>query len=202
MNERQAPNPRRLRDFIAEMTRLVERSGDDEGRILSDGRNLVADLVAHDDWLPPAFAEPSADSYRQYLLHCDPLERFSVVSFVWEPGQKTPVHNHTVWGLVGQLRGSECSQAFVPGSGGRLEPGDIEELRPGDVTAVSPDIGDVHEVSNAGQETAVSIHVYGGNIGAIRRHVFDPQTGTAKEFVSGYSREVMPNVWDRSQEAA
>jgi predicted metal-dependent enzyme (double-stranded beta helix superfamily) len=200
VSETQAPNPGRLRDVIAAMTRLVDAAGDDEARILSEGRGLLAGLVAHDDWLPPAFAEPDPESYRQYLLHCDPLERFSVVSFVWEPGQKTPVHDHTVWGLVGQLRGSERSQAFVPGAQGHLDPGDAEELRSGDVTAVSPRIGDVHEVSNAGDETAVSIHVYGGNIGAVRRHVFDPQTGAAKEFVSGYSRATMPNVWDRSQE--
>ena len=46
------------------------------------------------------------------LLHCDPMERFSVVSFVWAPGQKTPVHDHTVWGMVGVMRGVEFCEEF------------------------------------------------------------------------------------------
>lgn len=45
---------------------------------------------------------------------------------------------------------------------------------------------------------SISIHVYGANIGAVARHVFDPATGAAKPFVSGYSLPVIPNFWDRS----
>src|SRR5690606_19453619 len=115
-------------------------------------------------------------------LHCDPLERFSVVSFVWMPGQKTPIHDHTVWGLVGVLRGLEkCEEysADAKRAGEHL-------VRPGEVDRVSPRIGDIHVVSNAGAETAISIHVYGANIGKVRRHVFDPATGEPREFVSGY----------------
>ena len=70
---------------------------------------------ATDAWLPEAYAE-AGPRYRQYLLHCDPLERFCVVSFVWGPGQKTPIHNHTVWGLVGMLRGEEISTEMRAGS--------------------------------------------------------------------------------------
>ena len=40
-------------------------------------------LVARDDWLPEPFAQSDPAAYRQYLLYCDPLERFSAVSFVW-----------------------------------------------------------------------------------------------------------------------
>ncbi len=164
------------------MTRLVERHGADEPRMLDEGEALLRALVREDDWLPDEFARPSPESYRQYLLHCDPLERFSVVSFVWMPGQKTPIHDHTVWGLVGVMRGVEKCEEYstqISAVGSHL-------VRPGDVDRVSPRIGDIHVVSNAGSETAVSIHVYGANIGKVRRHVFDPATGAAREFVSGY----------------
>src|SRR5512134_3554332 len=97
----------RLRDFVTGMTRLVERHGADEAKMLDEGERLLRGLVAHDDWLPEEFAAPSPESYRQYLLYCDPLERFSVVSFVWMPGHRTPIHDHTVWGLVGVMRGEE-----------------------------------------------------------------------------------------------
>ncbi|MGQ0544307.1 MAG: hypothetical protein ACT4P3_03120 [Betaproteobacteria bacterium] len=97
----------KFRRFVQDVTRLVERHGGDEPRLLDEGAALLVALVRNDDWLPEEFARPSPESYRQYLLHCDPLESFSVVSFVWMPGQKTPIHDHTVWGLVGVMRGQE-----------------------------------------------------------------------------------------------
>ena len=188
-----------LRDFVVAMTRLVEASAD-EATLIVEGRRLLAQLVARDDWLPEPFTRPDPQFYRQFLLHADPLERFSVVSFVWGPGQHTPIHDHTVWGLIGMLRGAERCQRYRRTDDGRLVPhGGEEILHPGEVDAVSPTIGDIHVVANAlADQPSISIHVYGGNIGAVRRHVFDPATGEVKDFVSGYSSEVVPNLWDRS----
>jgi len=42
--------------------------------------------------------------------------------------------------------------------------------------------------------------VYGGNIGGVKRHVYDPSSGAIKNFVSGYSSTQVPNLWDRSAE--
>jgi 3-mercaptopropionate dioxygenase len=200
-------SPDRLRSYVQAMTRLVDRT-DDETVILDQGASLLGELVAVDDWLPDQFAEPNPEIYSQYLLYCDPLERFSVVSFVWGPGQSTPVHDHTVWGLIGMLRGAERARNFVrdgvegsDGSGGKFVVGAEAMLRPGQVSAVSPRIGDIHEVSNAlTDQASISIHAYGANIGAVSRHVFDIETGAAKPFVSGYSNTVVPNLWDRSAE--
>ncbi len=191
-------NLARFRRFVQDMTRVVERHGGDEPRLLDEGAKLLGELVSHDDWLPDEFARPSEDSYRQYLLHCDPLERFSVVSFVWRPGQKTPVHDHTVWGLVGVLRGEELCEEYASAAAGRpLRPSGAHRVRPGEVDRVSPTIGDIHVVSNASADrTAVSIHVYGANIGTVRRHVFDPASGATREFVSGYHNRVLPNLWE------
>ena len=72
-------------------------------------------------------------------------------------------------------------------------------LEPGEIEAVSPTVGDLHTVANAlADAPSVSIHVYGANIGAVRRHVFDAATGAVKDFVSGYSAATVPNLWDRS----
>lgn len=187
----------RLRQYVQDMTRLVERHGTDEPRMLDEGERLLRELIRHDDWLPEACAAPSPESYRQYLLYCDPLERFSVVSFVWMPGHRTPIHDHLTWGLVGVLRGEERCDEY----GADAKPCGSHVMRPGDIDRVSPRIGDIHVVSNGGTQTAVSIHVYGANIGAVRRHTFDPATGAAKEFISGYSNREVPNLWDRSKEA-
>lgn len=188
-----------LRDFIRHMTRLADE-GAGEQRFLTEGAAPLRRLIATDDWLPEDCAVPGP-RYRQYLLHCDPLERFSVVSFVWGPGQRTPVHNHTVWGLVGMLRGEEISTEMKPGA--PMTPGQVDRLRAGEVVAVSADTYDIHVVENALPDRAsISIHVYGGNIGAIARSVFDPETGAQKRFVSGYDNAAVPNLWDRSREMA
>ena len=187
---------RRLREFVRSMTQLAERHGADEARMLEEGAGLLRALVTQDDWLPEEFAAPAPESYRQYLLYCDPLERFSVVSFVWLPGHRTPIHDHTVWGLVGVMRGVEMCDEYSTA----IEKIGSHQAKAGDVDRVSPSIGDIHVVSNAGSETALSIHVYGANIGAVRRHVFDPETGRPKEFISGYHNATLPNLWDRSRE--
>jgi len=195
-------NTARFRHFIAEFTRLAEKNGNDEQVMLDTGSKLLTDLITHDDWLPEECAQPHPQFYQQYLLHCDPLERFSVVSFVWGPGQKTPVHDHMVWGMVGMMRGAEsCHRFESPTAGKPMKPSATERLQPGEVDRVSPTVGDIHEVANAYDDrVSISIHVYGANIGAVKRHVFDPATGVDKPFVSGYSSPLLPNFWDRSAE--
>jgi predicted metal-dependent enzyme (double-stranded beta helix superfamily) len=69
-----------------------------------------------------------------------------------------------------------------------VQAGEPALLRPGDVDAVSPAIGDIHRVANTYDDrVSISIHAYGANIGRVRRHVFDLETGAVKEFVSGYA---------------
>ena len=196
-------NIARLREFIQSFTRLIEKAGADEKRIFVDGKKLLSKLITRDDWLPEAFAQPHPERYQQYLLHCDPLERFSVVSFVWGPGQKTPVHDHTVWGMVGVMRGAEsCEEFALQPAGVRLRPTGAHEVKPGGIDLVSPRVGDIHKVSNAlADRASISIHVYGANIGAVERHVYD-DAGRGKPFVSGYSNAVLPNLWDRSGKTA
>ncbi|MET3383643.1 MULTISPECIES: cysteine dioxygenase [Variovorax] len=191
-----------LREFVGAFGRLLD-SAPDEPRILSEGGALLRTLVARDDWLPEAFAQPDPVRYRQFLLHADSTERFSVVSFVWGPGQATPVHDHTVWGLIGMLRGAEYSKGYALDAQGNAQPqGEAVRLDAGDVEAVSPTIGDLHRVHNAhADRVSISIHVYGANIGAVRRHTY-PTEGGRKPFVSGYSNALLPNLGDRSAELA
>jgi predicted metal-dependent enzyme (double-stranded beta helix superfamily) len=189
-----SPDIFRLRAFVYDFAALLSQTRD-EARILEIGGAFLRDLVSHDDWLPDAFAETTSAPYAQHLLHCDSLERFSVVSFVWGPGQGTPVHDHTVWGLIGVLRGAEISQPYRRSSMGLAPAGPPARLETGQVQVVSPRVGDIHSVTNAhGDRASVSIHVYGANIGAVERSTFDSQ-GTPKRFVSGYSNTWTPNLW-------
>ena len=179
--------PRPLQQFVDRVTAIVDQKKD-EPVTLAVVRDAMLELVAKDDWLPEAFTKPHPQYYQQYLLYADPQDRFSVVSFVWGPGQKTPVHDHTVWGVIGMLRGAERCIAYER-DGEKITPrGGEARLEPGHIEVVSPTVGDIHRVANAYDDrVSISVHAYGANIGKVRRHVFDLSTGAVKEFVSGYS---------------
>ncbi len=200
------PNVERLRRFLADMTSLVggAKQDQDEAAIVEVGSRLLGQLVAHDDWLPQAQAAAPATGYAQHLLYCDAQERFSVVGFVWGPGAFTPVHDHLAWGLIGMLRGSEIEERYERDLvTACVVPTTETVLAPGDVGVVSPTLGDIHRVRNAlADRPSISIHVYGSKIGATRRHVFDLAGDCARDFVSGYSDTPLPNIWDRSRDAA
>ncbi|NBT73876.1 MAG: cysteine dioxygenase, partial [Betaproteobacteria bacterium] len=93
-----------LRAAVQAFTALADAKAD-EARFLAEGRKILGDLIADDGWLEDDFRKTHPQFYQQYLLYCDPHQRFSIQSFVWGPGQATPVHDHTVWGLVGVLQG-------------------------------------------------------------------------------------------------
>src|SRR5476651_1309085 len=173
----------KLRGFISEIAQLVDKNLP-EAHLLEQGAVSLSKLIAEDDWLPDAYAQPSPDRYQQFLLYADARQRFSVVSFVWGPGQQTPVHDHTVWGLVGVLRGAEVARSYARSDQGALvTSGEDQLLERGAVAAVSPSVGDIHRVS----------------IGGISRHIYPPD-GPPKPFVSGYTNDTLPNLWNLSKE--
>lgn len=183
-----------FRDVVVDLTKLADLSLK-EASMLERATPLMQDLLASDHWIPEKFCEANPDRYQQYLLHCDPLERFSIVSFVWGPGQETPIHDHTVWGLLGVLRGCEVGQKYAASDGVMHESGALEYMEAGFIDSVSPTIGDIHKVRNGlRNRPSVSIHLYGGNIGQIRRHAYTDD-GNVKAFTSGYSLDVIPNLW-------
>lgn len=184
--------------FIESFTMVMD---DDpaEDVALKRGAELLETLISEDSWLPEEYAIGSDERYQQFLLHLDPLERFSVVSFVWLPGQRTPVHDHCTWGLVGVLRGEEWSQryAYTDTDGGGRTFGAVEDpviAAVGSVDAVSPSIGDIHAVANTSDDMTISIHVYGGNIGRISRHIY-ADDGETREFISGYVPTPYSRLW-------
>lgn len=196
-------NIRRLREFVVGMTGLVQRVGRDETALLREGGELLGRLIANDDWLPDAFAAPHRAHHQEYLLHCDPLGRFSVLSFVLAPAQKTPVHDHTVWALIGVLRGTERIDEYRhEGQGAPMQKTGEHLCRAGDIEVASPAIGDIHVIANERRDqAAVSVHVFGGNIGGLMRRTFSLANGEPHALVSGYANSLLPNLWDRSLEA-
>lgn len=192
MYEATKPQSQRLHQFLAEMTRLVELSPA-EDELLEPARQLMVPLLTHDDWLHPDLSQAHPHHPQLYLIYADPANRFSVVSLVLGPGQSMPIHDHTVWGLSGVLRGSQSCQPFSKMSDGRWVPAGFQiDMLPGDIEAVSPRMGDVHKVWNPlPDQICVCIEVYQGNIGETARH-FYREDGSRHVFIQGYAN--LPNV--------
>jgi predicted metal-dependent enzyme (double-stranded beta helix superfamily) len=124
-------------------------------------------LLAVDGWLAPADRAPGTETYRQHLLHVSPCRGLSVVALVWRPGQSTAIHDHVSWCVVGVYRGVEREERFeLVESGGarRLRPAGTVFAPRGHVETLVPPDGDIHAVTAAGREIAISIHVYGADI--------------------------------------
>ncbi|CAM2184730.1 hypothetical protein PSAC2689_50414 [Paraburkholderia sacchari] len=66
---------------------------------MSKVRDLLADIVGRDDWLPDQYAQPEAQYYQQYLLYADPADRCSIVSFVWDRLEKARAKLERRWAV-------------------------------------------------------------------------------------------------------
>jgi len=143
-------------------------------------------LVSAHGWLEERFRRPiPSKAYAQYLLHRPNDRRYSVVSFVWNPSQGSPIHDHCTWGVIGQYDGDEEEARFRINNG-VLERISVVVARPGDVAHVYPPNRDIHQITNRTAKPTISIHIYGGDIGSQQRHVYDPATAEVRPFVSGY----------------
>jgi 3-mercaptopropionate dioxygenase len=79
----------------------------------------------------------------------------------------TPIHDHVTWCVFGVAQGIECEEVFtLDESGASLVPAGINLSRVRDMNGFAPP-GDIHRVRNAGDEVAISIHVYGTDVARI-----------------------------------
>jgi predicted metal-dependent enzyme (double-stranded beta helix superfamily) len=112
--------------------------------------------------LTPEQEAGDADRYRTHLLHVPDNGAYSLVAAVWRPGQRTAVHDHIAWCVVGVHRGEEHEVRYRLVDGHLVEDG--HTVGPcGEVTVLSPP-GDIHAVVNDGTTVAASLHVYGADL--------------------------------------
>jgi 3-mercaptopropionate dioxygenase len=175
--------------FIAEVASLVS-SIDDQYEITKQVAARLSGLLASDYRLPPEFTRPSNEHHVTYPLYIAPDDSWSLASVVWNVGQRTPVHGHETWGVVGIYAGAERELRYVKPAAAEpvkaLTPAGEQVWERGQVTVCCTTDDDVHAVAAIGDEPTVGIHVYGGNIGTINRRLYDPATGAVRWFVSGW----------------
>ena len=71
-------------------------------------------------------------------------------------------------------------------------------LVPGDFYVLIPPRDDIHRVRTTSPETSVSIHLLTNDTGCVWRHSFDPASGEARPFRSGYVNVIVRTSGDSS----
>jgi 3-mercaptopropionate dioxygenase len=153
-------------------------------------RPSFAELLGDPGWLPEEYSTPAPDSgmgggIGQWLLYRAGNGSLSLFSLVVPPGSETPIHDHLAWGLVGLYRGTQDEEIYVT-EAEVLELVERRALRAGDFYALIPPRDDIHRVRTTSPETSVSIHLLTNDTGCVWRHAYDPASGAAKPFRSGY----------------
>jgi predicted metal-dependent enzyme (double-stranded beta helix superfamily) len=110
------------------------------------------------------------DCYCQHVLYADPDGLFSIVSLVWLPGQRTCIHDHISWCVVGVYQGAEESNLYRLVENGFDQPylkktGHMIDEAGSTSYFVPP--GDIHEVANTSDGKVISIHVYGADVSVL-----------------------------------
>jgi 3-mercaptopropionate dioxygenase len=177
------------RRFIGDVRAAIEAASSPEDACEAI-RPAFAGLLADAEWLPPEFQAPAPDSgmgggIGQWLLHRAGDGSLSLFSLVVPPGAETPIHDHLAWGLVGLYRGSQDEEIYAHRNG-VLELVEQRPLRPGDFYALVPPSDDIHLVRTTSPETSVSIHLLTNDTGCVWRHAYDPESGEARPFRSGW----------------
>lgn len=140
------------------------------------------------EFLEPCHCQGRPDRYTRNLVFAGENDTLSLFTLVWAPGQRTPIHDHGTWGVVGIVEGMLEEQSFVrvdseaaahPDDGIELTPGGFVLLPPGAVVTFLPDPDHIHETGvPANRGPTLSLHLYGRFLNAF--HVYDKAMRTRK----------------------
>ena len=180
---------RELDELVAAVKAAVGRRAD----WAETARLVAAELERHlpsPDVLTEEQRAGDHEEYLSHVLHTEPDGAFSILALVWRPGQTTPIHDHLTWCVFGVIQGIEYEELFMLDEASEclVESGSSVN-RTGDVSGFAPP-GDIHRVRNAGDRTAISIHVYGTDVSrvgsSVRRYYELPvRAGAPKEAQRG-----------------
>lgn len=178
-----------VRGFIAHARDVIAQAGS-PAAACERMKPRFAQLLSDDDWLPDQFRAPAPESgmgggIGQWLLYRAGDGSLSLFSLVVPSGAQTPVHDHLAWGLVGLYHGTQDEEIYAGGEG-RLELRERRPLQTGDFYVLIPPRDDIHRVRTTSAETSVSIHLLTNDTGCVWRHAYDPGSGQAEPFRSGY----------------
>jgi len=112
----------------------------------------------------------------------------SLLKVRFPAGRRTPPHDHGTWATILVLSGEERNTLYRDEPAGLRRAGEVVLSR-GSVLPMRAET--VHVAECIGDEPAIGLHVYGGNVLATTRHMWDPET-----------LEKQPLDWTRYEELA
>jgi predicted metal-dependent enzyme (double-stranded beta helix superfamily) len=118
------------------------------------------------------------------ILHRE--DDLTVLQVSLPPGLKSPVHNHTIWAVIGVYEGQEDNRFFTDDGG--LTQHSARSLGVGDVAAL--DEASIHSIENPLDTVTLGLHVYGGDLLAAPRDVWDHSTGLREPFTQERFAEI------------
>jgi predicted metal-dependent enzyme (double-stranded beta helix superfamily) len=106
---------------------------------------------------------------------------FSLQVFVWPPSTETKIHDHSSWGVFCCAVGAVLEERYESlDYGSRPDHAHLKKIwqllwsREDGASSVLPHDGGIHRVGNPGNETAISVHLYGPRIGELDGRDYDP----------------------------
>jgi predicted metal-dependent enzyme (double-stranded beta helix superfamily) len=176
-------------DFITDLELITTVEADDQEKIRKIARKMKL-LLGGEDFLTEVEKTPRTDHYARHLVHVDRKRRFIVVSLVWGPGQGTPIHDHSTWGVAGivsnELRIVNYVRLDDRKKAGYAELREASAITApaGTVTYVLPPNEEIHLMENTTEKPTISLHVYGKEI--FQCNMFDIKAKTYKNWQLSY----------------
>jgi predicted metal-dependent enzyme (double-stranded beta helix superfamily) len=152
-----------LREAASFLAHLVGDPAFLEAHILP----LLEDAIGAEDWYVAHHYESHEGSY-------------SLQIFVWPPGSETRIHDHTCWGAyycavgsVLEVRYERLDDGCWPDHARLKKVWQLRWSREDGASTVLPYDEGIHRVSNPGEEVAVSVHLYGPQLGRLDCRDYD-----------------------------
>jgi predicted metal-dependent enzyme (double-stranded beta helix superfamily) len=135
-------------------------------RAVLDGlRNDVAAVEAALDYVPGTGGNANQVFYRAPDL--------TLLKVCFPNGRRTPPHDHGTWAMILLLSGEEKNTLYRRDHGALRKAGEVT-LERGAILPMRADT--VHVAECLGDKPAIGLHVYGGDILALPRRMWNPET--------------------------
>jgi predicted metal-dependent enzyme (double-stranded beta helix superfamily) len=125
-----------------------------------------------------------------FVIHRSP--DLTILRAAVPPKFKSPPHNHLMWAVIGVYEGQE-NNYFYRRSGESLEAAGDKQLKPSDILVLGTDV--IHAIENPLDQMLYAIHVYGGDLPAAPRRMWNPTTLQEEPFeyqtMMQYARQLM-----------
>jgi predicted metal-dependent enzyme (double-stranded beta helix superfamily) len=130
---------------------------------------LVEEPSFLDAWIPRLLDEAKQAKGWYVARRIDAPDRsLSVQIFVWPPGTGTRIHDHAAWGALRPVVGSVLERRYerlddstVPEHARLNKSWELTWAREDGASTVLPYDGGIHSISNFGDKTAITVHLYG-----------------------------------------